>query len=158
MSVRDVTPNLKPDPTPCACGCGTVARPRAKAWGDGLKHARGCPCHRCKGSRAGPRARKRENKIAKLTNGSREPMSGNLSGFDVRAGLWVVEETANVALVRGFRRWIESAQIRKKTERFMNLHGVAHAFVLSWDGKPRWVVTPFDDWAGQVKRESEDVV
>lgn len=91
--------------------------------------------------------------MAKDTGGAREPLSGGLSGIDGRSGLWVWEETAQVSLVRGVRRWWESKQVQAKTARLMARHGVARAFVLSWDGKPRLVVVPYDDWAGQVRDE-----
>lgn len=146
---------LKPDPVACPCGCGTVARPRAKAWGDGLYHARGCPCRRCVGGRQVGKARRREHKVAKATGGTREPMSGNLSGIDGKAGLWTWEETANEAVVRGLRRWWTSKTVQTKTARMMSRHGEAHALICSWDGRPQVVVVPFADWAGQVLAEME---
>lgn len=152
----DVQCNLKPDFGACVCGCGTVARPRVKQWADGLgPHARGCPCRRCTGGRQSGKARRREHKVAKALGGERQPMSGNLSGYDIGSGLWRAEETANVALVRGFRRWVESKQVRTKLARLMALTGVRRAFVVSWDGKARWVVIPFDDWANQCQDDLE---
>jgi hypothetical protein len=146
---------LKADITPCVCGCGLEARPRVKAWQDGLgPHARGCVCRRCTGSRQRGRSRVRENKVAKATGGTREPLSGGLSGIDGRSGLWVWEETAQESIVRGFRRWVTSKGVTSKLARIMARHGEARAFVLSWDGKPRWVCVPFDDWAGQVRDEN----
>lgn len=55
--------NLKPDLEPCVCGCETVARPRTKAWADGLgPHARGCPCRRCLGSRSNKGGHRKQGK------------------------------------------------------------------------------------------------
>lgn len=51
LSMTEVTPNFKPDAEPCPCGCGTVARPQTRKRKDGLNHARGCPCTRCKHAR-----------------------------------------------------------------------------------------------------------
>lgn len=153
--MSDVTPRLKPDLEPCVCGCELVARPRTKAWNDGLgPHARGCACKRCVGGRQGPKARRRENRVARDTGGAREPLSGGLSGIDGRAGLWVWEETAQVSLVRGLRRWWESKQVQAKVGRMMRRPGgEARAFIASWDGKPRLVVMPYEDWAGQVRQD-----
>jgi hypothetical protein len=153
--VTEVENRMKADPTACPCQCGTVGTPRVKAWADGLHHARGCPCRRCVGGRQRPKSRVRENKVAKATGGTREPLSGGLSGVDGRSGTWTWEETAQESIVRGFRRWIESKGVTSKLARIMARHGEARAFVLSWDGKPRWVCVPFDDWAGQVKAERE---
>jgi hypothetical protein len=49
--MSEVEPNFKPLIGPCACGCGTEARPQTRKRKDGLQHARGCPCARCKGAR-----------------------------------------------------------------------------------------------------------
>jgi hypothetical protein len=139
----------------CPCGCGVFGTPKRKAWGDGLRHVKGCgPCRRCTGSRSKSRASRRENRVARDIGGTREPMSGALSGKDVTAGLWALEETANVALVRGIRRWWTSDQIRRKTARLMAQHGVAHGFVCSWDGRPQIVVMPYEDWVGQLRSGS----
>lgn len=78
-------------------------------------------------------------------------MSGAMSGVDVRAGLWVFEETANVTLVRGLRSWWQSKQTVKKLERLMARTGEARAFIASWDGKPRLVVMPYEDFKGQIR-------
>lgn len=145
---------LKPELEPCACGCGLQGRPRKKVWKDGTAHVPRCQCRRCKGGRQGGNARRRENRIAKQTGGERAVMSGALSGYDGRSGLWVWEETSNVALVQGLRRWWESKQIRTKTARLMALNGYARAFIATWDGKPRLVVIPYEDWAGQVESEA----
>lgn len=147
----------KPDLDACVCGCGVVARPRVKAWQDGLgPHNRGCPCRRCVGGRQSSRARRREHRVAKAAGGAREPFSGALSGVDGRAGLTVWEDTANVALTRGFRRWIESKGTTSKMSRLMARTGVRRAYVLAWDSKPRWVVMPFTDWADLVVSEESD--
>lgn len=152
--MSDQLPLPGPAKVDCPCGCETFGTPRVKAWADGLHHVKACPCRRCVGGRQSAKARRREHRVAKAMGGRREPMSGNLSGVDVRSGLWVVEETANVALVRGFRRWIESAQIQRKLARISTKTGVRRAFVLSWDGKARWACIPFEDFANQAKEEA----
>lgn len=155
MSAIQVTSFLKPEPESCQCGCGLFGQPRVKAWKDGTRHVRTCGCRRCVGGRQTPKARRRENRVAKAAGGTREPMSGNLSGVDGRSGLWVWEETANVSLVRGFRRWIESKQVQTKLARMMAKTGVRRAYIVSWDGKPRWAVVPFADWANQASDDAE---
>lgn len=143
-----------PAKTDCPCGCGTFGTPRRKAWADGIgPHVRGCPCRRCAGSRHRGKATRRESRIARDTGGSREPLSGALSGVDGRAGLDVWEETSNESIVRGFRRWVTSKGVTDKTARLMKVTGVRRHLILSWDGRPRWVVTPYEDWADKVKSE-----
>lgn len=150
-----VVSNLKPDPLPCVCGCQLVGAVRKKEWQDGLgPHVKGCLCRRCSGGRQRPRSRGRENRVAKDTDGSREAMSGALSGVDGRAGLWVWEETAQANIVAGLRRWWNSKQVTEKTARLLK-HAGARAFIASWDGKPRLVVIPYEDWAGQVRDDTE---
>lgn len=155
MNADDVTPNFNPK-ADCPCGCGLFGTLRVKAWSDGSHHVRLCGCRRCQGGRQRPKSRRRENRVAKDTGGTREPLSGGLSGVDGRAGLWVWEETANVAIVRGLRRWWESKTVQSKLARMMaRPGGEARAFIASWDGKPRLVVMLYEDWAGQVKQEVE---
>jgi hypothetical protein len=134
-----------PDKLDCPCGCGLFGTPVRRARGDGLRHVRGCPCRRCKASRVKPRARRRENRVAKDLGGTRDIMSGAITGADVTAGLWSFEETSNVALVRGLRRWWESKQIRTKMAR-LEARPDLHAFVASWDGRPQLVVSPYEDF------------
>jgi hypothetical protein len=151
----EVEPRFKPDPVACPCGCGLVGFPRARAWQDGLApHVKRCACRRCAGGRTGKNARRREHKIARETGGTREPLSGALSGVDVRSGMWVIEETANVALLAGLRRWWNSKGVRMKLVRlFGRSHaGEYRAFIASWDGKPRVVVIPYEDFA-QARRD-----
>ena len=138
-----------PQKVTCPCTCGTFGTPRRKAWGDGLRHVRGCPCRRCAGSRHAGKARRRENRIAADLGGAREVMSGALSGADVKAGGWSFEETSNEAVVRGIRRWWTSQTVRRKVARLYARHGEAHALILSWDGRPQLVVTSYEDFVGQ---------
>lgn len=146
----------------CPCGCGSFGTPKKKAWRDGLHHVRSCPCKRCVGGRQRGLERKRVNSIAKRTGGSRDPLSGQLSGADGRVGLWVYEETSNVAVCRGFRRWIESKGVESKMRRTMGLSGVNRALILSWSfgpntgTKPRWVVMPYEDWATSVQEPDKE--
>jgi hypothetical protein len=132
----------------CPCGCDLFGTPTKK-----FRHVRACQCRRCRGSRTKSTARRRENRIAKDTGGERSILSGQLSGYDGRAGLWVWEETSNQALTRGLRRWWESGQVRSKMGRLFGLRGVRRAFVASWDGKPQLVVVPYEDWVERVKED-----
>lgn len=160
LSLDDVTRLPGPEKRDCPCPhCAenppaAFGTPRKKAWADGLHHVKGCACRRCVGSRQKPKARRREHKVARDTGGTREPLSGALSGVDGRAGIDVWEETSAVAITRGFRRWIESKGVQSKTLRLMARIGVRRHLILSWDGKPRWVVTPYEDWAGGVKEQA----
>lgn len=144
--------NPKPDLEDCVCGCGLVGRPRVKKWSDGLGgHVKACQCRRCSGGRQRPRSRLRENLIAKDTGGERSPLSGATNGYDGRAGLWRWEETSEVAICRGFMRWISGIGVQHKLARLMALRGVNRALILSPENKPTWVVIPYEDWAPHVK-------
>lgn len=132
----------------CPCGCETYARYRTTAWRDGLgPHVRTCPCRRCVGGRQRPKARRRENRIAKDTQGHRELLSGGVTGRDVTTGdgVWI-EETSNVTVVRGIRRWWESKTVRSKTHRILHQYQAPAALIVSWDGKPQLVVQTYQDW------------
>lgn len=148
---RDVEPRLR-ELDACGCGCGEYGTLKKPWRSNGVRCvAHKCKCKQCVGGRQPGNARRRENKIAKATGGTREPMSGNLSGIDGRAGLDEWEETMEKAVVRGFRRWVESKTVTSKLARLMARRGSRRHFILTWDGKPRWVVTPFEDWAEFVK-------
>lgn len=138
----------------CPCNCGTFGMPRKRAWGDGLRHVRGCPCRRCAGSRHKGKASVRERRIAADLGGAREILSGALSGADVKAHMWSFEETSNEAVVRGFRRWWTSKTVRSKVARLFARHGEAHGLILSWDGRPQVVVTPYEDFVGQFPNQT----
>jgi hypothetical protein len=133
----------------CPCGCGVFGTPKVRAWGDGLRHVRGCPCRRCVGSRQRPNARRRERRLALDVGGEVQVLSGALSGADVVGHLWSFEETANVEVVRGFRRWWTSKTVRNKVARLFARRGEARALVLSWDGRPQVVITSYEDFIGQ---------
>jgi len=152
---RDVNPILKPDPVECGCGCGRVGQPKVRAWSDGIRHVRACDCRRCRAPRHKQNASRRERQIAKVTGGAREPLSGALSGRDGSSGLWSWEETSAVAITRGFRRWAESKGVRAKCARLFARSGERHALILSWDGKPRWVVVPFESWVDRVLEDKD---
>jgi hypothetical protein len=137
----------------CPCGCGKFGAVRQKVQRDGLAHVRGCPCRRCAAPRHKNNASARERRVARDTGGERSVLSGALSGYDGRAGLHVWEETAEVAIVRGFRSWIEGKGVTGKLARLMGTSGYVRHFIVSWDGKPRWVVTPYDDWASTIREE-----
>lgn len=143
----------------CACGCGTFGTPTKKLQRDGLHHVGRCPCARCRAPRHKKNASRRERKIARDAGGERSPLSGALNGYDGRAGLDVWEETSAEAVVRGIRKWWQSKTVTDKIERLMKLSGVNRHLILSWDGKPRLVVTPYDDWCASRTgpiRETED--
>lgn len=138
----------------CPCGCGTYGTPRKKQWQDGLGgHVKGCPCKRCVGGRQRGRSRVRENKVARLTGGTREPLSGALSGVDGRSGLTVWEETANVAINRGLFKWWDGKGTQEKVHRMMLLSGVRRAFIASRPATegPSLVVMLLEDWADLVQ-------
>lgn len=153
MTTPQVEPNFNLK-VQCPCldpACTSFGTPRKKAWGDGLRHVRGCPCRRCVGGRQRGKARVRENRVARDIGGTREPLSGGLSGADVRAGLWSVEETSNEAVVRGLRRWWTSATVRAKVVRLFARTGEAHALILSWDGRCQVVVVSYEDWVSMMQ-------
>lgn len=137
----------KPEPGPCACGCGLLGRPKVKAWANGVRCNKGCQCRRCVGGRQTGKARRRENRIARELGLERSVLSGALNGADL-VGYLEIEETSNVAIVRGLRRWWGSQQVRAKVARLYARPGTApKAFVASWDGRPRLVVMEYEDAA-----------
>lgn len=132
----------------CPCGCGVYGSPRARPSRDGLVHARRCPCKRCAAGRYRRNAYRREKTVARATGGQRNIASGRLGGFDTIGGAVEVEETAEVAVVRGFRRWYGSKTFAGKFGRLFGRAGLRpRAAVLSWDGKPQAVILPFGDLA-----------
>lgn len=150
--LMEVFPNFKPELEPCACGCGLVGRPRKKQWNDGLgPHTRGCVCRRCVGGRQRGRSRAQEHRTARDTGGTREPLSGQLSGVDGRAGLHVWEETTNLAVCRGIRRWWGTKTVRSKVARLFSRPGGEYRWLILKDEKPFLVVGLYDDWADAVK-------
>jgi hypothetical protein len=143
----------------CACGCGTFGTVRRKTMNDGLQHVNRCPCVRCKSSRYKKNASARERRIANRVAGEREVLSGALSGVDGRAGLHVWEETSNVAITRGFESWINGKGVQSKIARLMGQRGVYRHLILSTGRgnrvKPAWVVTPYEDWAADLRPSDE---
>lgn len=141
-------PRMKPDLVDCPCGCGLVGRPRAKQWSDGVgPHVRLCECRRCKGGRTRARSRRQEHRLANAVGGQREPLSGGLSGVDVRSPLVEFEHTANERLVAGLKRWWEAKQTQAKLRRlFSRTHSDAcPVFVARWGNKDRlWVMRAED--------------
>lgn len=150
MTEPQCAPNFKPDNTgTCPCSHASCARTgplRKKPWVDG-RHVKGCPCNRCIGGRVKARARRREHKVAKAVGGKRNIGSGAFGGYDTVGGVCDVEETANVAIVRGLKRWWLSAQVQTKCGRLLQYRLRPRTFVASWDGKPQLAVMPFDDYA-----------
>lgn len=137
----------------CPCGCGKHGTPRKRAWRDGLRHVRLCECNRCDAPRHKRDASIREREIAADLGGTREPMSGALSGADVVAHMWSFEETSNETIVRGFRRWWTSKTVQRKLVRLMARAG-AHGFIVSWDGRPQVVISPYEDFVGQFPNQT----
>lgn len=128
----------------CPCGCGAFGSLRQKVMRDGLRHISRCPCKRCQAPRFKQRARKRENTVAKAVSGERSYASGVLSGADV-VGVVDCEETANQAIVRGVRRWWNSAGVQRKVARLYQRQLRPRALVLS-DPQPWLVVMTFEDF------------
>lgn len=159
----NVEPNFKPDIVACPCGCGIEGRPRARAWKDGLAaHSRGCRCRRCEGGRHKKRASSRERKVGKAVGGARNIGSGAFGGVDTVGGVVDVEETANVALVKGLRKWWENKGTQDKVLVLYSprQRSVPRAFVASWDPldadkedlssrriRPQLAVMTFEDFA-----------
>lgn len=155
--MSDVQPRLK-EKVECPCECGTFGTPKKKIARDGLRHVARCPCKRCRAPRFKQNATRRESRIAKDTGGSREPLSGALSGVDGRSGLHVWEETSARDVVRTAEKWWLSKGVQDKVARLMKQRGVARHLILSWGPrlKPQIVITPYDDWASMVKPADED--
>lgn len=137
---------------PCVCGCGLVGQLRAREWVDGLgPHVKRCVCRRCAGGRTRSRSRQQEHKTARATGGQREPLSGALSGIDGRSGLWVWEETAEVSVTRGLRRWWNNKGTQQKLARLYGRPGGEYRAFIAKDEKPFLVVLTFEDWADAVR-------
>lgn len=140
----------------CGCGCELYGTLRKKAWSNGQRCVRGCKCRRCVGGRQTPKARRRENRIAKDLGLERSVLSGALNGADL-TGYLDIEETANEALVRGLRRWYSSKQVQSKLARLHARPGDApKAFVASWDGRPQLMVFEYADGARMALAASQE--
>ena len=142
-----VEPRFKPEVVECPCGCGLVGHLRKKIWaGETTGHVKRCVCRRCAGGRTKSRASARERRLAVKTGGQRELMSGAMTGRDVTTGrgTWV-EETANVALVRGFFSWFDSKQIAEKTRRIRDQHVAPWAFTVV-RGRRSYTIQATEDW------------
>jgi hypothetical protein len=138
----------------CPCGCGKTGLLQGRRRGDGYFHVRRCPCRRCVASRVRKRAGNRERQIARTIGGTREVLSGALSGADVIHSRVRIEETANVSLTRGLRRWWESKQTEAKVLRLFG-DELPGAFVASWDGSPRVVVMPYEGFVRLLTQDPE---
>jgi len=146
-------PRLKPAWMPCPCGCGESGPPRARAWNDGLEaHVRRCPCRRCRATRYKNNASRRERKIGKDLGARRNPGSGAWGGSDILGAVCEIEETSNVSLLAGFKRWVTGKGFTTKTA---VIHGQTlkpAAFIASWDGKPRWAIMRYQDFVNLCER------
>lgn len=155
---------LLKDKQDCVCGCGLFGTPRKKIWqGETQGHVNRCACRRCVGGRQRAKSRKRENRVAKDLGGQREPLSGGLSGIDVRVGeiVWI-EETGNKGLVAGIKRWWTGKGTTSKMARITDrgkAMGVPTAFVGSWDGAPQVAVMDYKSFTDLVEmaRECRDI-
>lgn len=159
LPLDDVTRLPGPEKRDCPCPyCAenppaAFGTPRKKAWADGLHHVKGCGCRRCEGSRHKRRAAVRERRMARESAGTRQPLSGALSGYDVGSGLFRIEETENKALVRGLFSWWDSKQTVEKTARLMALTGVRRAYVCHQDGRSL-AVMPWEDLADLMREQA----
>lgn len=132
----------------CGCGCGLYGVLRAQVMRDGKRHVKRCACKRCEGRRFGQRERSRVRKMARRIGAERDPMSGAVSGRDAFTARLIIEETAGARYTRGFRRWIEGSMVRAKLERVQAQAMLDRewAFMLSWDGRPQYVVMSAAGW------------
>lgn len=122
-------PDALPLPGPvkedCACGCGLFGTPKKKKHRDGLRHVRGCVCKRCNGRNVKQTSGGRERRAARRVGGERAPLSGALSGYDIRVPLegggWAfIEETTNAAFCRGLDRWWLNQGTQLKLSRLLH--------------------------------------
>lgn len=144
----EVTPRLKPF-VACACGCGE-GRPKVKPFKDGI-HIRGCPCRRCAGRNFKRTASARERRGARKIGGTRAPLSGQLSGYDLivqlsNGDVLVAEETAAEWFCRGPIRWWNGKGVAAKLARLLAQRSYLRAAVM-----PELVVMPRADWDALVQ-------
>ncbi len=134
----------------CPCGCGRYGAPRKSAWRDGLVHTKNCECSGyCLAGEQKRTAMRREDRVAAKSGGRRNPGSGARGGMDLADHVFQIEETANVAIVRGFRSWWSGKGVQDKVRYLLGREAMGpRALVLSWDDEPQMVVMPFSDWAG----------
>jgi hypothetical protein len=135
-----------PEYADCGCGCGLYGALRVRAWRNGVHCVRRCSCRQCQGGRTKARARRREGKMARQINAERTWGSGVIAGYDLGGANVEIEETANVALVAGLKRWWFSKQVQTKLARLLARSLRPRFFVASWDGKPRLVVGKWEDF------------
>ena len=155
-----------PGPTKAECGgnrercnapgCPLFGSTLRKTFRDGLPRVRGCGDPAARGSRAPKNAGSRERKTARRIGGERAPLSGALSGYDIRVYLrggvpLYIEETTNRTVCRGIESWWASKNITGKTRRLLALRGGLRALVL-----PGLVVMPRVDWEQLVQLAGED--
>ena len=146
----------------CPCGCELYGVERKKLWaGETVGHVKNCKCKRCSGGRHRGRSRVQENKVAKKLGGQREPLSGGLSGIDVRVTSMLgddiawIEQTHNVALVRGIKSWWTGKGTTQKMSRITergHMMGVPVAFGAWWDGKSQVYVLPAESFENLIQR------
>lgn len=108
----------------CPCGCGLFGA-LTKPHRDGTRHVRKCVCPRCRGRNIKRTSGNRERRIAKRVGGERSPLSGAMSGYDIRValrggGYAFIEETTNAAFWRGFLRWWLGTGTQTKLARLLH--------------------------------------
>lgn len=134
----------------CECGCGKRGVLK-KAWrSNDQRCVRGCECRQCVGGKVKDRARRREHTVARGNHGQRNPGSGAFGGLDGIGGVCSWEETANVAIIAGLKRWWLAKGTQGKVAKLLADTLRPRAFVASWDGRPRLVVMPYEDWCALI--------
>jgi hypothetical protein len=121
----DALPLPGPEKGECGCGCGLFGGLKKTPMKDGLRHVKGCQCARCRGRNYKRSATGRENRIAKRVGGERAPLSGALSGYDIRVPLegggWAfIEETTQANFCRGLDKWWGTAVVQLKLSRLLH--------------------------------------
>jgi len=106
----------------------------------------------------GKRAAVRERKVAAAVGGSREPRSGAERGVDVSGSVVWIEETSNLAIVRGIKRWWESKAVTRKVRRLHSQSVVPSALVLSWAGKAQLVAMRAADFYQIVSDQKDEAM
>jgi hypothetical protein len=113
-----------PEKDDCPCGCGLFGA-LTKPHKDGTRHVRRCVCRRCRGRNIKRSSGNRERRVAKRVGGERSPLSGALSGYDIRVplaggGYAFIEETTNQAFCRGLEKWWGTATVQGKLSRLLH--------------------------------------
>lgn len=106
-------------------------------------HVRNCQCRACQAPRYKRRASNDERRIAREKGGEREPLSGALSGADVKGPGWSAEHTREKRICGPVRTAWNNKTLRLVGRR--TRFGERVALVLA-DEKPWLVVQLYEDW------------